>query len=820
MSALRVGSLFSGYGGLDMAVRSTLGGGLAWHCDNDPAASRLLAHRHPDVPNLGDITAVEWAELAAVDVLTGGFPCFPAGTLVDGGADGLRPIETLRVGDRVLTHARRRRRVTSVMRREADDVLSVKAMGAPAFRATAEHPFYIRRRRPGRPRVWSAPEWVAAGELVPGDMLAMPLDDAGPRATIGADLAYVLGRWLGDGWLVDHRRTSTVPAGHRGSRITSRVHKAIVCAAPAEADDLAVRIAAAGLHGTRAAERTVVKFHISSMELVKMLRDFGRGAAGKRLPGWVFTASAAERAALLQGWLDADGSRQASGAWRGTTVSEELAYGMSRLGRNVHQVATSVHRFDLPGTTVIEGRTVRQRPQFQVVIPPRNRESFVEDGYAWVPVRSVTEAEPCEVFNVSVEDDESYTAWGFAVHNCQDVSSAGRRAGMTPDSRSGLWAHMARAINVLQPHIIVIENVRGLLSADAACDVEPSPWGVGDRQDRPLRALGAVLGDLAVLGYDARWCGVRAADVGAPHPRFRVFVVARPTADAGGGELQRRGVGGVLAGPEGSGAGEGPQRQRDRDAAGDGGAAAADADGLGPVRGGAARRGRGGPADNGVAATDAAGIGRGEGRPEPAGQLRGSDAPVGGAAPAPDPVRDGREGHPERDLGPEGGQPASQRGDAAGRVLGGDGPAAVADAPGVRDQDEQVGSAPQGQPVGSVAGSSHRDRAGDPAEGVHELDGAPGELAWGVYAPAIQRWERVLGRPAPAPTQTGKRGGQQLSPAFVEWMMGLPVGHVTDVPGLSRNDQLKILGNGVVPAQAELALRHLLAADVCRERAA
>lgn len=57
---------------------------------------------------------------------------------------------------------------------------------------------------------------------------------------------------------------------------------------------------------------------------------------------------------------------------------------------------------------------------------------------------------------------------------------------------------------------------------------------------------------------------------------------------------------------------------------------------------------------------------------------------------------------------------------------------------------------------------------------------------------------------------TGKRGGQQLSPRFVEWMQGLPAGHVTDVPGLSRNEALKLLGNGVVVQQAAAALRYLL----------
>lgn len=83
------------------------------------------------------------------------------------------------------------------------------------------------------------------------------------------------------------------------------------------------------------------------------------------------------------------------------------------------------------------------------------------------------------------------------------------------------------------------------------------------------------------------------------------------------------------------------------------------------------------------------------------------------------------------------------------------------------------------------------------------------DIAWGQYEPAIRRWETVLGRVAPPPTEPGAKGQPRLSPKFVEWMQGLPAGHVTDVP-ISRNAQLKALGNGVVPQQAELALRWLL----------
>lgn len=82
--------------------------------------------------------------------------------------------------------------------------------------------------------------------------------------------------------------------------------------------------------------------------------------------------------------------------------------------------------------------------------------------------------------------------------------------------------------------------------------------------------------------------------------------------------------------------------------------------------------------------------------------------------------------------------------------------------------------------------------------------------SWGKFEPAIRRWEQTLGRPAPAPTQAdGKDGAHRLSSRFTEWMMGLPDGWITDC-GLSRNDELKACGNGVVPQQAELALRILL----------
>ncbi|MFJ8334599.1 DNA cytosine methyltransferase [Streptomyces sp. NPDC094437] len=273
---------------------------------------------------------------------------------------------------------------------------------------------------------------------------------------------------------------------------------------------------------------------------------------------------------------------------------------------------------------------------------------------------------------------------------CQDVSEAGLGAGLAAGTRSGLWLHVARAICALRPSLVVIENVRGLLSAEAHSHVEPCPWCVGDRSGKPaVRALGAVLADLARLGFDAEWCCVRASEIGAPHRRERVFVIAWPAAQNPDVEP---GVERGLAAP-----GQAARGWSWADARRRGRAPAADSLGVRPRR-------REGPGS------------------------------VAGAARA-----DAREA-PQRDRGAA---PAAAGGDAA--------------------------------------------------------------LDWGVYRGAVERWEQLT---RPAPRAVDDRG--RLDPPFVEWMHGLDEGHVTGVPGLGRNAQLRALGNGVVVRQADAALRLLL----------
>jgi len=119
-----------------------------------------------------------------------------------------------------------------------------------------------------------------------------------------------------------------------------------------------------------------------------------------------------------------------------------------------------------------------------------------------------------------------------------------------------------------------------------------------------------------------------------------------------------------------------------------------------------------------------------------------------------------------------------------------------------------TGTSPRGHGRrGGRPGNGHQ--SGASIDAAARYAARPGSW-WTEYGPAISRWERVLGCPAPPPAQPGPSGRPWLSAEFAEWMMGLVPGFVTGVPGIPRTRQLKIIGNGVVPQQATFALRLLI----------
>lgn len=94
---------------------------------------------------------------------------------------------------------------------------------------------------------------------------------------------------------------------------------------------------------------------------------------------------------------------------------------------------------------------------------------------------------------------------------CQDISTAGKQAGIAEGTRSGLWSEIVRLVSELRPQFVIVENVANLLRG-------PS--------ERPGAWFGRVLGDLAECGYDAEWENIPASALGAPHRRERVWIVA------------------------------------------------------------------------------------------------------------------------------------------------------------------------------------------------------------------------------------------------------------------------------------------------------
>jgi DNA (cytosine-5)-methyltransferase 1 len=295
---------------------------------------------------------------------------------------------------------------------------------------------------------------------------------------------------------------------------------------------------------------------------------------------------------------------------------------------------------------------------------------------------------------------------------CQPFSNAGLRKGVEDERH--IWPYIADALRVLRPRYALFENVAGHLG----------------------RGFDVVLADLAALGFDAEWCTVRASEVGAPHRRERLFVLAT-LGDAPDILGQRAGGLDVAAQPDALGDAGRASEDADRSTGGERRVATPGQAESGRARADAGRRG-------GAPAADALGDGRHEGRPEPARLVGRPDAALSGLSAPADTDGSGRRPEPRQQCG----ERATER--------------------------------------------------------------LTADIAWGDYGPAIRRWEHILGRPAPHPTQPGQGGKPRLSPLFTEWLMGLPAGHVTDVPGLSRNQQLKALGNGVVPAQAIAALELLM----------
>lgn len=373
----------------------------------DPFPSTVLQHHYPDIPNLGDITKIDWNPYKGqADLVVGGSPCFPAGTLILT-SEHLKPIEEIKVGDMVLTHRNRWRRVTATGSKIADTIV-LRGNGVSSLECTPNHPFYARTRvhRESGYGYEYKQEWIPATDMVGRQWLNMnaateplPVPALPDGVSLTEPFLRLIGTWLSLG------QSSSLPAFRFDSRSINRW----------------------------------------------VMKQFG--GKEKHIPSWVYGLSENLRISLLEGYFQRNGFSPL----RSTMLRNELLVGMKILAAGagyrssiLYEENPSIHS---TGTYRIKFNT-----------SPIDSDDFDDDGY-WGRVNEKTVGRSnVLVYNLEVEDDHSYVAAGIAVHNCQSFSVAGKREGLA--GASGLMFEYIRAVRELRPRWFVWENVPGAFTSE------------------------------------------------------------------------------------------------------------------------------------------------------------------------------------------------------------------------------------------------------------------------------------------------------------------------------------------------------------------
>lgn len=529
---IRFGSVCSGVEAASLAF-NPLGWKAAWFSEIEPFPCALLAQRYPDVPNLGDMTTlperIRAGEVEAPDVFCGGTPCFTGDHLVLT-ENGYLPIRDVKPGMRVVTHLGRLQKVLRTGSKVAE-IGELKAIGhANPVRCTANHPFLTiayKQWTTGsgkQHRSVSAPEWTAAKESAGRNWCSLmryeigaPEFDSAKLANKPALLMRLAGMYVGDGWIRrfagQNKKAVMFGLNEKKLRIFNEVFGDI------------------GQCVNR--ERTCFKVTVYDTRLADwLLKHFGEHAAEKKIPAWLMASK--YRFPFLQGYSDTDGYSTRSG-YGFSTVSPALAYGVADLC-NCLGFTASVSKVTAFPVKEIEGRLVFQRDWYQVraIDQCKSRKSRVLHGFLCRKVRSFETRGTETVFNLEVEEDNSYILEGAIVHNCQAFSFAGLRRSLD-DARGNLSLTFCEIANELdtartrlgQPATIIFwENVPGVLStkdnafgcflgglagADSPLTTEAGRWPNAGYVTGPKRKV-------AWRVLDAQYFGV-------PQRRRRVYVV-------------------------------------------------------------------------------------------------------------------------------------------------------------------------------------------------------------------------------------------------------------------------------------------------------
>ncbi len=524
---LKVITLFSGYDSqclaLDRLCREypEFAYQLVGWCEIEKSACIAHDALYPDASglNLGDISAVDVVDVPDCDLITWSFPCFVSGTLIFTGR-GLLPIEEVVVGDVVLTHSNQFQEVLAVGSRSGASLLKVRGMCCNDILCTPNHPFYVRKRyRRGHnsERCFTEPEWVAAVDLTRDCYLGYAVNQKSELPEWGGVVAtrwhkrenklsamfenpsfwYLMGRYVGDGWKRKNRTGRGI----------------VICCSDRNRESLLKSIDACDLCYTSVQERTVEKILISMNELYAFVGRYGYYAHGKSIDIETLNLPDYLLRSFVDGYVDSDGC-YTENEYKVSSVSKNLIYGIAHCITKAYRCPVRIYYTKRKKVTEIEGRVVNQRDSWSAVWHRERRaqdKAFYEDGYVWFPIREIIAIEEkATVYNMEVANDNSYTANGAIVHNCTDISGAGRQAGLSRGSgtRSSLAWEALRLFRGKRPKYLLMENVSDLVGS------------------KFIRDFHALLSELEDIGYESFTQVLDARDYGVPQHRERVFVVS------------------------------------------------------------------------------------------------------------------------------------------------------------------------------------------------------------------------------------------------------------------------------------------------------
>lgn len=479
--------------------------------------------------NLGDIALVE--DLPDCDFLTFSYPCFVEGTMVLT-KDGYKEIQDICVDDVVLTHNNKWQKVTKTMINEADKLIKINCMTSESIHCTENHPFYVRERHRTHnsvtgysERYFDAPMWKKASELTKDFYVGTainPIEELpqwngiNKKTTWGhtinentlsqhfnkPEFWYVIGRYIGDGWL---RSQSGI----------------IICGNTEEIGQLYPYLDKLGWGYTTAKERTCDKVQIPFQEIGVYCEQFGKGAANKHLTSDILNLPVDLLKEFIKGYLDADGSFT-QGRYKASSVSRRLMYEIAQCVMKAYHRPVSLYFNQRKKTTVIEGRTVNQKDSYQIMFSLDNHKqdkAFYEDGYIWSPINEINEEEYNGlVYNMEVEEDNSYVVQNVIVHNCTDISGAGKQKGIVAGgaegggTRSGLVYEVLRLVKKMSeegraPKYLLMENVDALVSKKFIDDYK------------------AINVEFEELGYSVKYEVMNTKFTGIPQNRARVYAL-------------------------------------------------------------------------------------------------------------------------------------------------------------------------------------------------------------------------------------------------------------------------------------------------------